>query len=204
MARFSSATTRTLLALLLLSLLATTNPMCVSADEGDTPTVQQLVDGDGTTVYGYLWYDANCDGIRQSTESAMTDNPRGSQMMSLYYVGTDNTPFTMDDKEIGLSGPLNGNIHYAFRDGGMDHTYFIVIRPQYVPAGYRPAPYQQGSDRTIDNDLTVWERGIWATGTFVIPKGTGFYQGPPAIQGIDIGLCAVVYNHSVMLPMAMK
>jgi hypothetical protein len=171
--------------LLLLTLAALSIPALSYADE---PPVPQASNGDGVTVRGYLWNDANCDGIRQSTEAPLAT---GGQSMSIFYVGSDGIPFTSDDTEIGIGGAASGWPTYFFSDGGAGHTYYIAIRPRYRPAGFIPSLWQQGSNATIDNDLKLWPDGAWATGTFLIPNLTGFYGGPDAIAGIDIGMCAV-------------
>ncbi|GEM_PF-1430554 len=170
--------------LLLLALAGLGMPIQSFAD--DTP-VPQASNGDGVTVRGYLWNDANCDGIRQRGEGAMTN----SLAMSIFYVGSDGMPFTRDDTEIGLGGSTIDGTAYVFRNGGENGTFYIAIRPRDRPASFIPSLWQQGSDRTIDNDLRLWPDGTWATSMFVIPWGTGFFNGPDAVSGIDIGLCAV-------------
>jgi len=174
--------------LLLLALAALCIPALSYAD--DTP-VPQASNGDGVTVRGYLWHDANCDGIRQSTEAPLSANTTGYQRMSIFYVGSDGIPFTRDDTEIGVAGAANGYPTFSILDGGEGHTYYIAIRPRDRPTGFIPSLWHQGSDRTIDNDLHLWPDGAWATGTFIIPWGTGFFNGPDAVAGIDIGMCAV-------------
>jgi hypothetical protein len=156
------------------------------------------------TVKGYLWNDANCDGIRQSGEAPLA---AGGQSMSIFYVGSDGIPFTSDDSEIGVSGALNGWPTYSFRYGGEDHTYYIAIRPKDRPAGFIPSLWHQGSDTTIDNDLKLWPDGAWATGTFVIAAGTGYINGPDAVAGIDIGMCAtasISRPYQASLPLIIK
>ncbi len=140
-------------------------------------------------VRGILWTDTDCDGIRETGEGPLDDNPLGYQRMSLFYIGNDSIPFTYDDSEIGQSSPLNGNPTYVFFNGGGGYSYYIAIRPADRPAGYLPSAWQQGNDPAVDNDLRQWPDGAWATGVFVIPQGTGFYGGPPAVTGIDLGLC---------------
>jgi len=170
--------------LLLVALAVLRIPALSYAD--DTP-VPQASHGDGVTVRGYLWNDANCDGLRQSGEAPMS----GSIAMSIFYVGTDALPFSRDDTEIGLGGSTIDGTAYVFRNGGENGSFYVAIRPRDRPAGFIPSLWQQGSDRTIDNDLKLWPDGAWATGTFIIPWGTGFFNGPDAVAGIDIGLCAV-------------
>jgi hypothetical protein len=174
--------------LLLLTLATSSIPALSYADE---PPVPQASNGDGVTVRGYLWNDANCDGIRQNTEAPLAGNATGYQRMSLFYVGSDGIPFTSDDTEVGNVGIANGGPIYIFMNGGGNGTYYIAIRPKDRPAGFIPSPWHQGSDTTIDNDLKLWPDGAWATGTFIIPNMTGFYGGPDAVAGIDIGMCAV-------------
>jgi hypothetical protein len=187
--------------LLVLTLAALSSPALSYADVTPVPHASN---GDGYTIRGYLWNDANCDGIRQSTEAPLDGNPAGGQRMNVFYVGADGIPFTNDDSDVGGASALNGWPTYLSTQGGAGHTYYIAIRPKDRPAGFIPSPWQQGSDTTIDNDLKLWPDGAWATGTFVIPNLTGFYGGPDAIAGIDIGLCAVAniprpYNASLPL-----
>jgi hypothetical protein len=187
--------------LLLLILAALSIPALSYADE---PPVPQASNGNGVTIKGYLWNDANCDGIRQNTEVPFSSNALGYQGMSIFYVGSDGIPFTSDDTEIGVSGALNGWPTYQFSNGGQNGTYYIAIRPKDRPAGFIPSPWQQGSDTTIDNDLKLWPDGAWATGTFVIAMGTGYFNGPDAVAGIDIGMCAVAsipHPYQVSLPL---
>jgi hypothetical protein len=172
--------------LLLLTLAVLSIPALSYAD--DTP-IPQASNGNGVTVKGYLWNDANCDGIRQNTEAPLSGNPSGGQSMSIFYVGSDSIPFTSDDTEVGVSGALNGWPTYQFSNGGQNGTFYIAIRPRDRPVGFIPTLWQQGSDTTIDNDLKLWPNGAWATGTFIIPNLTGFIGGPDAVAGIDIGLC---------------
>lgn len=172
---------------MLLSLATLLAPRQSFADRQPEP---QASTGDGVTVRGYLWNDNNCDGLHQSDEDPLAANASGYQRMSLFYVGTDSLPFTRDDTEVGVAGAANGYPTFSIRDGG-DGIYYIAIRPRDRPAGFIPSLWQQGSDRTIDNDMRLWPDGAWATGTFVIPHLTGFDGGPDAVTGIDIGLCAI-------------
>lgn len=188
----------TLRSLILILLLALSLPIGISAafaDENESQTIQQNT---SDRVYGYLWNDTNCDGIRQNTEGPIS-NPRGSQPMSLFYVGQDGIPFTTDDNEIGYTSVPNGTNQFSFTDGGGGYTFYIAIRPAYIPAGFTPSLFQQGSDPTLDNDMKVWERNIWATTSFVIKA--------EVVTGIDIGLCPVEnlkLPYSVLLPMALR
>lgn len=193
---------RHLAALILVVGMVLTIPHGMRAAQGDTEPTPLGSASD--TVRGVLWSDITCDGVRQIDEPAMTGNPQGGQLMSLFYIGNDGVPFTSDDAEIGLGSALNGSTSYSFRDGGGSHTYYIALRPSQRPSGFVPAPFQQGSDRTIDNDLTIWPNGAWATSTFVIAQGTGFFNGPPAVTGIDIGLCplaSISRPYRVFLPL---
>ena len=111
--------------------------------------------------------------------------------MNVFYVGSDDIPFTSDDTDVGSASALNDWPTYLSTNGGEGHTYYIAIRPADQPSGFTPSLWQQGNDRTIDNDLRLWPDGAWATGTFVIPWGTGFFNGPDAVSGIDIGMCSI-------------
>lgn len=132
-------------------------------------------------VRGFLWSDIDCDGIRETGEGPLSDNPRGYQAMSLFYIGDDGLPFTSDDSEVGIASPPNSVPEYVFRNGGGGYSYYIAIRPADRPAGYLPSAWQQGNDPLVDNDLRQWPDGAWATGTFVIAGTT--------VTGIDLGLC---------------
>lgn len=183
-----------LLSLVVLSLLHAMAFSVVQADEGNPPSMQQS----SFKVYGYLWNDSNCDGIRQSDEGVMPDDTSGGYRMSLFYIGNDGIPFTRDDSEVDVASAANGNIMYGVLNGGGGNTYYIAMRPSQRPAGFVPSPYQQGADRTLDNDMTVWPDGAWATGTFVIKATT--------VTGIDIGLCPIAnlaMPHHVALPLVM-
>lgn len=190
-------TLRSLIFILLLALSLRTDMHAAFADKGTKSAVQQVPDG--FRVYGYLWNDTNCDGIRQSTEGVMPPSPSGAYRMSLIYIGNDGIPFTTDDNEIDNATSANGNIHYGTMEGGGGNTYYIAFRPAYIPAGFTPSLFQQGSDPTLDNDMKVWERNIWATTSFVIKA--------EVVTGIDIGLCPVEnlnLPYSVLLPMALR
>ena len=163
------------------------------ADEDHPSTIQQ---NSSDKVRGYLWNDSSCDGIRQTDEGTMPNSPAGGYRLSLFYICNDNLPFTNDDSEVAQAAPLNGNPLYVFDNGGGGNTYYIAMRPSQRPAGFVPSPYQQGADRTLDNDMTVWPDGAWATGTFVIKATT--------VTGIDIGLCPtanIVRPYSSALPL---
>jgi hypothetical protein len=185
-----------------LLLMASIPPNTIRAHESDPSLTQS-----STTVQGYLWNDANCDGTRNGAEGAMAGNEVGYQTMSLFYIGNDGIAFTRDDNLIDTASPLNGNHEYAFDNGGGGNSYYIAIRPANRPAGFVPSPFQQGGDPMLDNDMKLWPDGAWATSTFVIPQGTGFFGGPPPVSGIDIGLCPVanlVLPYAVNLPLALR
>ncbi len=162
----------------------------VRADEGN-PEAGPMVHhpaAPSDTVRGYLWNDANCDGIRQGMEGALPDSVNSGYRLSLIYIGNDGTPFTSDDNEIGFASAGNGLIEYFTFDGGGDYTYYFTMRPNDRPAGFVPSLVYGD---TVDNKMYVLPNGGWATPTFVIPLGAGFSSGPGAIRGPDVGLCAV-------------
>jgi hypothetical protein len=146
-------------------------------------------------VRGYLWNDTNCDGLRQSSEGAISH----IQTMNLFYVGNDGNPFTTDDSMVAWGSGGTGYMTFIFSNGGGGNTYYIAIRPRDRPTGFVPSLWQQGTDRTIDNDMRLWPDGTWATGTFVIAAQT--------VTGIDIGLCPVATiarPYSAGLPLVMR
>lgn len=162
----------------------------VRADEGNPEAVPliQYPAAPSDTVRGYLWHDANCDGIRQGMEGALPDSVNSGYRLSLIYIGNDGTPFTSDDNEIGFAGVANRMIEYGSADGGADNGYYLTMRPNERPAGFVPSPVHGDA---VDNKMYVLSNGGWATPTFVIPLGAGFSSGPGAIRGPDVGLCAV-------------
>jgi hypothetical protein len=171
-------------------------PTLTFADEG-TPLIGP--EQTSNRVQGYLWNDANCDGIRAEQEGPMTDNPIGYQAMSLFYVGNDGTPFTSDDSEVATTGTTNGFPTYSFRNGGGGNSYYIAIRPSQRPTGFMPTRWQQGNDPERDNDLMIWPDGAWATEAFVIAG--------QLVTGIDIGLCplsAIERPYAASLPLVIR
>lgn len=151
---------------------------------------------------GLVWTDTNCDGIRQSTESGLP-----GVTVSLAYVGPDSTAYTSDDTVVdltssntGTTGATVGQIEYSL--GAPGETYYLAIYNADKPAHTRPAPFQQGSDRTADNDLTLplANSPLWATVTFqMLARGQTH-------TGTDIGLCQVQYdpNATLYLPMTRR
>jgi hypothetical protein len=177
-------------ALALLIFLIVATPLGVRAEDGDPSLMQSSF-----KVRGYIWNDNNCDGIRQQSEGGINH----AQTMNLFYIGNDGIAFTRDDNDIGFVNSMIGGTEYASLNGGGGLTYYIGIRPADRPAGFRPSLYQQGADRTIDNDMQLWPNGAWATGTFVIAAQT--------VTGIDIGLCPVanmVLPYKMHLPLALR
>ncbi len=197
------ASSTMLLSMIVISLLSQIALITVQADEGNPPTMQQS----GMKVIGYLWQDTNCDGLRQADEGAMPDTTTGGYRMSMFYIGDDGIAFTNDDSEVDVAGAIDGNIHYGALNGGGGYSYYIAMRPSQRPVGFVPSRYQVGEDRSIDNDMTVWPDGAWATSTFVIPNATGFPGGPGAVTGIDIGLCPVAnlnLPYKMALPLVLR
>lgn len=147
---------------------------------------------------GLVWTDTNCDGIRQPTESGLP-----GVTVSLAYVGADGTAYTSDDTVVdltssntGTTGATVGQIEYTL--GAPGETYYLAIYNADKPAATKPAPFQQGSDRAADNDLTQPLVGspLWATATFQMPVRGQTHTGT------DIGLCQVQYDptKAVYLP----
>lgn len=197
------ASSTMLLSMIVISLLSQIAPTRALADEGDSQRLQQ---NNGDVVRGYLWNDNNCDGLRQTEEGPLPFDPLVYREINLFFIGNDNVPFTRDDSIVALTG-LNRTISYSFINGGGGYSYYIAMRPSQRPVGFVPSRYQVGEDRSIDNDMTVWPDGAWATSTFVIPNATGFPGGPGAVTGIDIGLCPVAnlnLPYKMALPLVLR
>lgn len=148
---------------------------------------------------GRVWTDTNCDGIRQSTESGLP-----GVSVSLAYAGPDGTAYTSDDTVVDLTSSNTGTeatpvgqIEYSL--GAPGETYYLAIYNVYKPAHMKPAPFQQGTDRAADNDLTMPLEGspLWATVTFQMPARSQTHTGT------DIGLCTVQFdpNDTLHLPL---
>jgi hypothetical protein len=141
-------------------------------------------------VTAVLWDDANQDGIRQASEQG-----RAGVTVSLVYVGPDDQPYTGDDEVIevttsntGEAGLPRGDVRFTL--GAPGETYYMAIFTPDKPAGTSPAPFQQGSDRSVDNDLTLPIAGqpLWATATFqMLARGQTH-------AGTDMGLTTVTFD----------
>ena len=140
-------------------------------------------------VTGFVWTDANCDGIRQDSEAL-----RPHARLTLRWAGS-NGVIDATDREIQQSASLTGEYLFTYPYAG--EPYFISFRSEDKPVATMPAPYRQGGDPTRDNDLTTPLAGtsLWATEVFTIPA-----DGSPT-TGIDIGLCAA---NAVYLPLAVR
>jgi hypothetical protein len=142
----------------------------------------QIAAAQNYTVIGEVWNDANCDGIRQATEAAMPNIH-----VALTSQGIDQQLFTADDRQIELGQARTPDGQFSFTRGGpYGDLYAIVIYNGDKPAGFQPAPHQQGDDRTIDNDLhlPLESQGspLWATTAFEMRADRS------AVTDIDIGL----------------
>lgn len=144
-------------------------------------------------IVGVIWEDTSCDGIRQDDEPLLP-NVR----ITLRHAG-DNGVIDGTDYDIQESAPLYGD--YKFTRTAPGIANFISIRSEYKPAGYVPAPFRQGDDPTRDNDLTVGllpGTTLWATPVFVMPLDGS------QMTGIDIGLCKLVLDEVVYLPLVAR
>jgi hypothetical protein len=132
-------------------------------------------------IRGHIWEDANCNGIREDGEPLLPN-----VTLFLRWAGS-NGVIDGTDREIISSTSTTGR--YTFDLAGAGEPYFIALRaegsPEGRPAGFFPAPFRQGADRTRDNDLTMPLNGtsLWATQVFVMPADGS------VVEGIDIGLC---------------
>lgn len=150
-------------------------------------------------VTAVLWNDTNNDGIRQLTEQG-----RAGVGVSLVYIGPDGQPYTADDQIVDLTTSNDGTAGLPIGDvsfglGAPGETYYMAIFTADKPTRTAPAPFQQGTDRAVDNDLTMPLVGqpLWATATFQMPA-RGLTH-----TGTDIGLVEVTYNpdNTVYLPL---
>lgn len=165
---------RTTLALLLLLLLST------------VPSVYARPE---ITLKGYIWEDTNCDGIRQDSEPLHKGTP-----VYLFAAGADGMVHTSDDQAIAVSG-TGGEYVYDLGITGVDYRLSTLAKDQ--PAGFVPAPYQAGDDRSRDNDLTrplADYPNYWSTNAFQM-------DASQTVTGVDIGLCRVQYTSSTFLPL---
>lgn len=141
-------------------------------------------------ITGFVWKDANCDGIRQESE-ALLPNAR----LTVRWAGS-NGVIDGTDRDIEQTDAITGE--YAFSIPVAGEPYFISFRSEDKPAGMKPAPFRQGSDPTRDNDLTMPLAGtsLWATPVFTMPADGSI------VTGLDIGLCAVTFDpaNTVYLP----
>jgi hypothetical protein len=144
-------------------------------------------------IVGVVWEDTNCDGIHQETEPLLP-----YVRLTLRYAGA-NGEIDGTDPDIQSMESLTGN--YFFTYGAAKEPYFLSIRSEHKPAGYVPAPFRQGADPTRDNDLTVGllpGTTLWATPVFVMP-----FDGSQ-VTDIDIGLCKLVLDEVVYLPLVAR
>lgn len=134
------------------------------------------------TVIGEVWSDVNCDGIRQLAETVVP-----GVKTALIGQGVDGQLFTSDDRllESNTTGNTAGTFEFS-RGGPYGDQYTVVIYNADKPTGFKPAPYQQGGDRALDNDLymPLESQGspLWATTAFEM------HTDRSAITDIDIGL----------------
>jgi hypothetical protein len=142
----------------------------------------QVIGAQNYTVVGEVWNDANCDGLRQSTEA-----PLPGINVALIGQGTDQQIFTADDRMLEGRTTISPVGTFSFSRGGpYGDLYAVVIYNADKPAGFKPAPYQQGGDRALDNDLymPLESQGspLWATTAFEM------HTDRSAVTDIDIGL----------------
>lgn len=158
--------------------------------------------GQNYTVIGSVWKDVNCDGVRQADEPALP-----GMTVSLIGQGSDRQMYTGDDRLLEqISSDGNAGQFVFTRGGPYGDKYAVAIYNANKPAGYVPAPHQQGADRAIDNDLYQPVAGspLWATTAFEM------HADRSSVTDIDIGLAPAdacsnvgeppVYTTRVYLP----
>ncbi|PDW02595.1 hypothetical protein [Candidatus Viridilinea mediisalina] len=147
-------------------------------------------------IWGVVWHDLNCDGIRQDDEPTLTHVP-----LFLYYAGPDGEVHRQaPDIQTAYSSSFDGT--YGFTLGGWGRAYFIGIPNWERPEGFYPAPFRQGDDPTRDNDLTVGlmpGSDMWTTPVFWMPP----WEDQHVVTGIDIGLCSIE-TQTVYLPLVVR
>lgn len=146
-------------------------------------------------ITGVTWEDTNCDGIRQDGEPLLPN-----MRLTLRWAGS-NGIIDGTDRDIEQSGSLTGE--YSFTLAGAGEPYFVSFRSEDKPAGHTLAPFQQGDDRTRDNDMTTGllpGTSLWATPVFTMPLDGS------RVTGYDIGLCKVVFDPAatVYLPLVIR
>ena len=157
------------------------------------PLANAQIDGDRITGVG--WTDSNCDGIRQVEEA-----PLPHVRITLRWAGS-NGAIDGTDRDIDQSESLTGT--YRFFAAGAGEPYFLSIRSEDKPSRMALAPFRQGGDTTIDNDMTMGlllDTSLWATPVFTMPADGSM------VTGIDIGLCAVTFDpgSTVWLPAVIR
>jgi hypothetical protein len=186
------------LPILLALLLALTTVLCTTAQ------------AQNYTVQGWIWLDANCNGVQDSGEEGFP-----AVQVALMHQGTDATVYTRDDRLLEYTSGNMGTAEYVkgdirFTRGSRlypEEKYFLAIFNADKPAGYVPGPLQAGSDRSIDNDmylpLAADGSPLWATVPFQLDP-----NGP--VTHINIGLCAestqqpISYNNFLYVPLIIK
>jgi hypothetical protein len=139
----------------------------------------------GTVLEGVAWIDENCDGLRDSTEPPLLHLP-----VYLFSAGEDGIVSTADDQVIDVGESFTTGA-YAFHFGGTGIDYRLTVLLKDHPLGFRPAPLHQGSDPSIDNDLTTPlpdDPNYWSTGAFRL-------DADHTVTGVDIGFCRVPVQH---------
>jgi hypothetical protein len=143
-----------------------------------------------TVLQGNIWLDETCDGIRDSSEP-----PLPNLEVFLFAAGEDGVVSTPDDQVIDVGGSSpTGSFFFRFGTTDLDYRITVLVRDQ--PWGMRPAPYHQGTDPSIDNDLTTPfanDPNYWTTGAFRL-------DADHTVTGVDIGLCRIPLNQHLYLP----
>jgi len=150
--------------------------------------------GQGFTVQGSLWVDANGNGQREAGEGTLPGT-----RVHLMYVGRDGVAYTNDDQQIDLGSASTGTATIApgsfrFSLGGAGERYYVAILQVNKPRGYMPTLYRQGDAATDSDLLARTDLPAFVTDTFVIDYGA-------RITGIDLGLIPVVYTQRVYVPL---
>jgi hypothetical protein len=148
-----------------------------------SPAQAQSMCASAGTVCGFVWYDANNNGIQDGGEA-----PIEGVKMALAY-GSD-----ILETETGPDG-----FYYFWVDDG---TYTIAA---VVPQGMQPSPFDTGSDDTMDSDGVPDGMGNSVAKGVVVVNGNntdtdfGFWT-PPAQQPPGTGTPGYWKNHPEAWP----
>jgi fimbrial isopeptide formation D2 family protein len=127
---------------------------------------------DPVTVGDVAWDDLNGDGIQDPGEPGVEGVD-----VTLFDVGTDGLPGTLDDVEIGTeTTDTNGAYLFIGLDPG---EYYVVFDVTTLPGGYVTTFQDRGGDDTLDSDADP------ASG---VTRTTGFLDSQADDLDLDVGL----------------